>query len=309
MLKKLAFVFLLVTFVSSCGKPEANTTNTGNSNVRVADGKLDKGDRVVVPSGASKSMFLEADILTIEGQRVGVSIVRKNSPTAQIESAQLPDVYEVPGKGQTTDVKAGDIVLAKGETSELSPWFGAEVVSVSDAGVMIKGLGDDKPPRRFPADLLIKPSDKTITELKQSGSSTMLLTKATKHRPILVEGYKPKMGDRVLGEPALAGYWYSGGISKLEETRGSGYLVWVKWDDPNNKSTERVYTTIPLANAAKMPTPTVGRYVLVKPMSPGRWPYAEVTSVNGSVVEVRLEDGTTRTVNPGDFWPLEENPR
>ena len=309
MLKKSALSLLLVAFAFGCGKPEANTANAGNSNVRVADGKIEKGDLVIVPSGASKNMFLEANVLTIEGSRVGVSIVRKNSSTAQIESAQMPEVYEVPGKGQKADVKAGDIVLAKGEIGDFEPWFGGEVVSVNETNVMIKNLADDKPPRAYQADQLIKPSEATITALKQSGSSTTLLSKATKYRPVLVEGYKPKMGDRVLGEPSLAGYWYSGAISKLEEARGSGYLVWVKWDDPNNKSTERVYTVIPLANAAKIAAPAVGRYVLVKPETPGRWPYAEVTAVNGSAVEVKLEDGTTRTVNPGDFWPMEEKPR
>ena len=309
MLKKSAFSLLLVILAFGCSKPEANTSNISNSNVRVADAKIEKGDRVVVPSGASKNMFLEADVLTVEGSRVGVSIVRKNSPTAQIESAQMPEVYEVPGKGQKADVKSGDIVLAKGEIGDVEPWFGGEVVSVNEANVMIKSLGDDKPPRGYPADQLIKPSEATITALKQSGSSTNLLSKATKYRPVLVEGYKPKMGDRVLGEPSLAGYWYSGAISKLEEARGSGYLVWVKWDDPNNKSTERVYTVIPLANAAKMATPAAGRLVLVQPESPGRWPYAEVISVNNSALEVKLEDGTTRTINPGDFWPMEVSPR
>lgn len=309
MIKKVALALLLAAFAVGCGKSETNTANTSNTSVKLADGKIEKGDLVVVPSSVSKNMFLEASVLTVEGSRVGVAIVRKNSPTAQIESAQLPEVYEVPGKGQRTDVKVGDIVLAKGESGDFEPWFGGEVVSVNESNVMIKNLGDDKPARGFSADHLIKPSETTITALKQSGSSTMLLSKATKYRPVLVEGYKPKLGDRVIGEPSLAGYWYSGAISKLEESRGGGSLVWVKWDDPNNKSTERVYTVIPLANAAKLPVPVVGRYLLVKPESPGRWPYAEVTSVNGSAVEVKLEDGTTRTLSPGDFWPMEEKPR
>lgn len=309
MFKKLALASLLAGLAFGCSKPEANTTTTTNSNVKLADGKLEKGDRVVIPSSASKSMFLEADILTIEDQRVGVSVVSMNSRTARIESAEMSEVYEVPGKGQKTDVKAGDIVLAKGEAADLSPWFGAEVVSVSDTTVMIKGLDNDKPPYASSADRLIKPSENTITQLKQSGSSTTLLTKVKNYRPVSVQGYKPKMGDRVLGEPNIAGFWSSGAISRLEETRSGGYNVWVKWDDPNNKSTERVYTVHPLANATKMPIPTVGKYILVKPTAPARWPYAEVLVVNGSAVEVRLEDGTTRTINPGEFWPLEEIPR
>src|SRR4051812_49347358 len=57
MLKKLALALSVVALAFGCSKPAANTantTNTGNSNARVADGKIDVKDRVLIPSGVSK---------------------------------------------------------------------------------------------------------------------------------------------------------------------------------------------------------------------------------------------------------------
>ena len=317
MLKKLALVLAIAALAFGCGKPAANTgntSNTGNSNVRVADGKIDKGDRVVIPSDVSKGMFLEGEVISLDGSLAKVGVIQRNAngfhtTGSRFEDVELSDIYEVPGKEAKPEVKTGDIVLVKGETSDLLPWNSAEVVEISDLGVRVKSLSENRQPWTVVPGGLIKPSDKTIAEFKQSGAGSMLLTAAMKHRPVLVEGYKPKMGDKVLAEPNLAGFFQSGAISRMEETRNGGNNVYVSWDDPNTKSTEKVYTIIPLANAAKQPAPAVGRYLLVKPTSGGRWLYAEVTAVNGATAEVKLEDGTTRTVTPGEFWPLEENER
>jgi len=262
----------------------------------------------------SKSMFLEGEVVSLDGSRAKVGVIQRN-PTgihttgSRFEDWEVSEIYEVPGTGAGPEVKAGDIVLAKGETSDLLPWNGAEVVSVEKVGVTVKGLGENKQSWTVFPDRIIKTSEKTIASLKESGESNVLLSKARKHRPVLVEGYKPKMGDKVLAEPALAGFFESGAISRMEETRGSGYNVYVKWDDPKTLSTEKVYTILPLANAAKFPTPAVGRYLLVKPTAAGRWLYAEVTAVNGQEVEVKAEGGANMTVKPGEFWPLEENER
>ena len=317
MLKKLAPALVVVALAFGCGKPAsntANTTNVGNSNARVADGKIDVKDRVIIPSGVSKSMFLEGEVVSLDGSRAKVGVIMRNpngfhTTGSRFEDWELSEIYEVPGDGAGPEVKVGDVVLAKGETSDLLPWNGAEVVSVEKVGVMVKGLGENKQPWTVFPDRIVKPSAKTIAELKQSGESNMLLSKAMKHRPILVEGYKPKMGDKVLAEPALAGFFASGAISRMEETRGGGYNVYVKWDDPNIKSTEKVYTILPLANAAKFPAPTAGRYLIVKPTDGGRWLYAEVIAVNGQEVEVKAEGGASMTVKPGESWPLEENER
>jgi hypothetical protein len=316
-MKKLAFTFFLAALAIGCSKPPANTGNTSsmaNSNVRGADGKIDKGDRVVIPSNVSKGMFLEGEVISLDGSRAKVGVIQRNpngfhTTGSRFEDVEVSEIYEVPGKEAKHQVKPGDIVLAKGETSDLLPWHGAEVVKIDDLGVMVKGLGSNKQPRTVGPDGLIKPSEKTIAEFKQSGETSMLLSKAMKHRPMLVEGYKPKMGDKVLAEPNLAGFFQSGAISRLEATMSGGNNVYVNWDDPNTRSTEKVYTIIPLASAAKQPAPTIGRFLLVKPASGGRWLYAEVLAVNGEAAEVKLEDGTTRTVNPGEFWPLEENER
>lgn len=317
MLNKLTLALLVAALAVGCSKPAANTgntSNTGNSNVKVADGKIDKDDQVVIPSDVSKGMFLEGKVVSLDGSRAKVGVIERNAngfytTGSRFEDVELSEIYEVPGKEAKHEVKPGDIVLAKGEISAVLPWHGAEVVKIDNLGVTVKGLGSNKQPRMVGPDGLIKPSDKTIAEFKQSGETSMLLSKAMKHRPVLVEGYKPKMGDKVLAEPALAGFFQSGAISRMEETMSGGNNVYVKWDDPNTRSTEKVYTILPLASAAKLPAPVVGRYLMVKPTSGGRWLYAEVTAVNGQAVEVKVEDGTTRTINPGEFWPLEENER
>ena len=317
MLKKLAPALFVAALAFGCSKPAtntANTSNSANSNARVADGKIDVKDRVIIPSGVSKSMFLEAEVVSLDGSRAKVGVIQRNSngfhtTGSRFEDWDVSDLYEVPASGANTQVTTGDVVLVKGEAGEVLPWNGAEVVGMGGLGVQVKSLSDSTRTFWAAPDRLIKPSAKTIATLKESGESTALLSKAKKHPPVLVEGYKPKMGDHVLAEPALAGFFESGTISKMEETRGGSDNVYVKWDNPNTLSTEKVYTILPLANAAKFPTPAVGRYVIIKPESPGRWLYAEVTAVNGQAIEVNAEGGATRTVKPGEFWPLEENER
>ena len=317
MLTKLTLVLAVAAVAFGCSKSATNTGNissTGNSNARVADGKIDEDDQVVIPSDVSKDMFLEGKVVSLDGSRAKVGVIERNSngfytTGSRFEDVEVSEIYEVPGKEAKHEVKPGDIVLAKGESGSVLPWHGAEVVKVDNLGAVVKGLGSNKQPRTVGPDGLIKPSEKTIAEFKQSGETSMLLSKAMKHRPMLVEGYKPKMGDKILAEPNVAGFFHSGAISRMEATMSGGNNVYVRWDDPNTRSTEKVYTIIPLASAAKQPAPTVGRFLLVKPASDGRWLYAEVVAVNGASAEVKLEDGTTRTVNPGEFWPLEENER
>src|SRR4051794_21019735 len=120
MSKRLMLVFILAALFAGCSKPAANTADTSNGNQRVADGKIEKGDRVVIPSGVSKSMFLEAEVVSLDGSRAKVGVIQRNSngfhtTGSRFEDFELSDLYEVPGKGDKQEVKAGDIVLAKGE--------------------------------------------------------------------------------------------------------------------------------------------------------------------------------------------------
>lgn len=318
MLKKLAPALVAAALAFGCGKPAANTANmnsAGNSNARVADGKIDVKDRVLIPSNVSKSMFLEAEVVSLDGSRAKVGVIQRNpngfyTTGSRFEDWEASEVYEVPGKGARAEVKPGDIVLAKGtmQPSDLLPWYGAEVVKVESLGIAVKGLGENQQPWMVGPDELVKPTEKTIAEFRQSGESSQLLSKAMKHKPVRVEGYQPRVGDKVLAERNMAGFFDAGAIARMEEARSGGSLVYVKWDDPTFAGADRVYSVLPLASAARLPAPAVGRYVMVKPEAGGRWLYAEVTAVNGTALEVKVEDNTTRTVNPGEYWPLEENP-
>ena len=304
MLKKLALVFLVAALAAGCSKPAANIANTANSNVRVADGKIDVKDRVLIPSGVSKSMFLEAEVVSLGGSRARVGVIERNpngfyTTGSRFEDVELSGIYEVPGKGAKQEVKAGDIVLAKGEASNLLPWYGAEVVKIDNLGVTVKGLGENKQPRMVGPDELVKPSEKAVAEFKKSGEGSMLLAEAAKHRPMSVEGYTPKVGDKVIAQASTVAY-YSGTISSI-----NGNKVQIHWDDPNNRFPDPAYLVIPLTAIAKAPAPTPGQYLLVKPTSGDRWLFAQVIKVDGQSAEVKVEDGTTRTVAPGEFWPLE----
>ena len=307
MLKKLLLTLSVAALACGCGKPAANTANTGNtanSNARVADGKIDVRDRVLIPSGVSKSMYLEGEVVSLDGSRAKVGVIERNpngfhTTGGRFEDWESSEIYEVPGKGARAEVKAGDVVLAKGETTNLLPWYGAEVVKVDDTGVMVKGLGSNKQPWLVGADGLVKPSEKTAAQFKQSGSGSMLLSDATKHRPVVVPGYTPKVGDKVIGQASTVTY-YSGTITKINGTQR-----YMRWDDPNNKFPDPAYLVIPLTAVAKAPAPTEGQYLLVKPLSGDKWLFAQATKVDGQSAEVNLEDGTTRTVKQGEYWPLE----
>jgi hypothetical protein len=304
MLKKLAPALVIAALAFGCGKPAANTASTSNSNARVADGKIDVKDRVLVPSGVSKSMFLEGEVVSLDGTRAKVGVIERNSngfytTGSRFEDFESSEIYEVPGKEAKAEVKAGDIVLAKGETSNLLPWYGAEVTKVDDTGVMVKGVGSNKQPWLVGADGLVKPSEKTVAEFKQSGAGSMLLSEATKHRPVSVQGYTPKVGDKVIGQATTVAY-HSGTITSINGTKHQ-----MRWDDPNNKFPDPAYLVIPLSAVAKAPAPTEGQYLLIKPLSGDRWLFAQVTKVDGQSAQVNIEDGTTRTVKPGEYWPLE----
>lgn len=306
MLKKLTPALVVVALAFGCSKPAANTNTagTGKSNARVADGKIDVKDRVLIPSSVSKSMFLEGEVVSLDGSRAKVGVIMRNpngfhTTGSRFEDWETSEIYEVPGDGAGPEVKAGDIVLAKGETSDLLPWNGAEVVSVEKVGVTVKGLGENKRPWTVFPDRIVKPSEKTIATLKQSGAGSMTLSEAAKHRPVPVEGYKPKVGDKVIGQASTVTY-YSGTITSI-----NGNKHQMRWDDPNNRFPDPAYMVIPLSAVAKAPAPTEGQYLLVKPLSGDRWLFAQVTKVDGQSAEVKLEDGTTRTVAPGEFWPLE----
>jgi hypothetical protein len=305
MLRKLALALLSALLVAGCSKnPSSNKTAPGNS--RKADGKIEVKDRVVIPVDEyGTTYFEEGEVTAINGSRATVSLLKLEEYTGkfvsayQTKEADLTDTYEVPDKDSPLDVKAGDTMLVRDEVPRDSiKWYPAEAVKSDNLGTQFK-QGNGTLFYAGPGAIL-KPTGKMLALINKEKVSSQLLSEGSKRNPVSVEDYSPKVGDKVLGKQFNI-KWASGTISSI----AGGGLIQISWDDPADHFAEAVNKVIPLPVAAKTPTPTVGQYVIIKPTSGDNWLYAQVTKVDGQAVEVKTEGDSTRTVVPGEFWPLE----
>lgn len=213
-----------------------------------------------------------------------------------VATAEESDVYPLPKAGAKPNVKAGDMVAAK--ISSGSYWAGAEVVSVNGDVIEVKDLFYGNAVSLSP-DKIVVVRAPAVAGLQKFKSEKDFSTKAKQAKPSPPAGYKPKVGDHIVGEWS-AGAWWVGDVTEV-----AGEKAKVKWESfPVTEMTFDKIIPYPKAETATQ-MPVANSYVLVKPAGgSGQWFHAQVTSVNGNSAEVKFADGKTRPIKADEYIAL-----
>ena len=287
-MKRFLVLSFSIALLTACGG--IGNKNAGSEKSATAEAKPPApvvGD-VVVAHWAGNT-WSEGKIDSIDGPRARIVWSDNASPS----DVDMVDVYQMPKTGAPATVKSGDYVITKRSTG--TNWEGAQVTMVSPGVVTVKYVSDLEE-ANLPPEKVIAASPAAAADMKADAAKTDFLKKAQAHQPQAPAGYKPKVGEHVLGGWTSTS-WFGGKVKSI-----SGDKALIEWEGP--KPDEAALDKIvPYPSGENTPTPSVGDYLLIKPSS-GSWDYAQVTAVNGSEIEVKDADGKRRTVKPGEFVVL-----
>lgn len=273
-MKRLLIVIFATLWLTACG---GLTKIAGDG-----AGKLKVGDTVVFK--LSRGTYGEGKIETIDGSRYKIPF-GTNTPTVD-----EVDVYALPKTGESSSLKAGDLVIAK--QGSQNSWVPAEVTSADAKVIEVKTIYYNQAATLSP-EQVIAARPAAIEEFKKLKAETAFEAKASSMRPTLPVGYVLKKGDKVVA--AWSGNsWWAGTI-----VRESGEKMTIKWND-NSRDSDVDKARIALSPAVgSTGTPLQpGDILLVKPTSSSSiWTFAEVTSGR----EVRSKDGQTRNVRGDEY--------
>ena len=261
---KIWFLILASLFLSACGVAKLIPSNGAT------EAKQKVGD-IVVAKWAVGS-FYEGKIDKIDGSKITVAWLDKSNST----SVDAIDVYTIPMAGTKSDAKIGDIVLSK--TNSGTYWEGVEITSVEGDVYKVKSV-TSATSVNVPAEKIIKISSATAADFKEKAGATDFLKEAQKAKPTVPTDYKPKKGDKVVGE-WTTNTWYSGKIDNI-----SGSNIYVAWDDNTKPSAVNSSKVIPMPTADNKETLKENQFLLVKPESGSKWEYAQVTAIKGNSAE------------------------
>jgi hypothetical protein len=270
----------LICLLTACGggKTTASADKASSSGAKPA-----VGDTAVFKF--SRQGYVEGKVQSIDGTRYKLLY----GQSAQTVDAS--DVYAMPKAGTKVELNPGDIVVAYQREAY---WPGAEVKNASGdvVQVQIVSNGDSL---NVPPEKIIKINSAAAAEFKAYALEVAFLKNAKTGRPHPPADYKPKTGERVVAEWTDK-TWYIGDV-----VSASGNKVSIKWPAsfPQSQLTlERVFPY-----PAPAASPKANDFLIVKQDSEHQsFAFAQVTSVSGSSVEVKLADGKTRTVKQGDFY-------
>lgn len=281
-MKKLWWVILLMGALTACGG-----ARTGSSESSAATDQtrttLAVGDTAVFKF--SRQGYVEGKIQSIDGTRYKMLYGQST------QTADGVDVYSLPKSGATVAVKPGDIVVAFRRDAY---WPGAEVKSVNGDVIEVQIIADGDT-LNVPPQKVIKINSAAAAEFKQYAQEVAFLNAAKNGRPHPPADYKPKAGERVVAEWTDK-TWYIGDVVSASSAKAT-----IKWPAsfPQSQLTLEKVLPYPAPSAA----PKANDFLILKQDSEKQaYAYGQVTSVNGSSVEVKLADGKTRTVKQGDFY-------
>ena len=286
----LIFSIALLTACGIAGKKNGGGNTTGSEKAAVPEAKPPApvvGDLVVAHWAGNT--WSEGKVDSIDGPRAKIVWSDNASPS----DVDLVDIYQLPKTGAPATVKSGDYVITKRSTG--TNWEGAQVTMVSPGVVTVKYVSDLEE-ANLPPEKVIAASPAAAADIKADAAKTDFLKKAQAHTPQVPAGYKPKVGEHILGGWTSTS-WLGG---KVKSINGDKALIEWEGPKPDEASLDKI---VPYPTAANVATPAVGDYLLIKPSS-GSWDYAQVTAVNGSEVESKDADGKKRTVKPGEFVVL-----
>lgn len=249
--------------------------------------KFNVGDTVVAKW--AQNSFYEGKIEKVDGSKITVKWSDGSNPS----DIDMSDVFALPKSGETPDVKTGEMVLAKLNSGTY--WNGAEVSSVEGEVIVVKNMLTGASANLSP-EKIIKVTPAIAADLKDKAGATDFTTKAQAKKPAAPAGYKPKAGEKVLGE-WTTNSWWQGKVEKI-----SGDKATIAWEDGSKPSEISLSKVMPLPTSSEMPEKD--QYLLVKPESGTKWQYAQVTDVKDKNVEVKFADGKTRTLKANEFVKL-----
>lgn len=291
-MKRNLIIVLATILLAACGAKNSNTSSAG-SDANSPSAKPVVGDLVVAKNKTGS--FAEGKIRSIEGQKANIGWSSKEDPDPS--DVDLANVYPIPKADAPTNVKAGDFALANTSSYNDGYWNNVQVTSVSGAVITVKETNDYT--HDISSDKVIAVSPTESANIKamfdKNSKKADFAEKAQKARPVIPDGYKPKVGETVVAEGQLA--WNTGQVKSI-----SGDKAMIIWDPKNNSTFETTLDKIvPYPTAAGAAMPAVNDYVLIKMADPRIWEYVQVTSVNGTNVAVKNRSDETNTVKPGEF--------
>lgn len=289
-MKRLLFVSLAALALAACGS-QANVNKGDGASSPAAIYKPAVGDMVVAKW--TKAGFSEGKIVSIDGAKAKITY---GDSTRDVD---VVDMYPIPQPGARPNVKVGDWVLAKvGSMTSEKFWPGAQVTSVADGNIGVRVAFDGKT-GNLPPEKIIPVSSSQAAEFKTVSEEAEFMAKAKAGKPRPPADYKPKAGERVLAELTTNSWW----VGTVKAITGSNAKI--EWEGPFPPSDVAFERIVPYPDAKAAVTPKVNDYLIVMPVSArSSWSYGQVTAVNGQNVEVKLAEGKTRSVKPGEYVPL-----
>jgi hypothetical protein len=293
-MKKNLLIVLTTILLTACGANNSNNSSassgTNNSSAKPAIGDL-------VAAKYGTNLFREGKIQSIEGQKANIGWSDKNYASNDVD---LANVYPIPKAGASTNVKAGDFVLAKTSASSVddSKWYIAQVTSINSGVIAVKDVHDQSYSLSPDKVIAVSPTDTADikAELDKNSKEGDFLGESHKFQPTAPAGYKPKVGETVVAEIGMYD-WYTGQVKSISDDKAT-----IVWDPENNRTSDtRLVKIVPYPTAASAAMPAVNDYILIKPDATKLWTYVQVTSVNGTSAVVKDINGKTSTVKPGEF--------
>lgn len=280
----------MAIFLPACGGGTSETkSNKAEPLGNVAE-KINVGDRVIAKW--SKNSFYEGTAESLTDTKVKVKWDDGSSPSDIDKS----DVFSMPKAGAKPNVAVGEMVLAK--ISSGSYWNGAEITKIEGDVYTVKNI-DGGQTTNLSAEKIVKVPAVVIADLKEKSESNDFLKAAQSKKPTMPTDFNPKNGEQVLAEWSTNSWW-QGKVQKV-----SGDKATIAWEDGSKPSDVDMSKVMPYPKNGDAKIPEANQYMLVKPEAGSKWIYAQAVSITGSAIEIKDQNGKTRTVKPGEFVPLD----
>lgn len=290
------FIISLTCFASSCSllknvqgesvKAEKNTEEKSKPET-VEIKKPQVGDKVIARWGPIS--WAEGKVESIEKDNATVVWKEDNSKN----EVALKEVFLPPTDNAKATVKVGDYAVVKGTGNW---WYEAEIKEVNGDTIKAINIYNRQTDNITPSDIL-QISPVVAADIKDAGEKQNFLAEAQSHKPVIADGYKPKVGERVLAA-WMTTSWQPAKVKSVTDDKAM--LVWEGGMNPEQLDLSRI-TAFPTADAAQ--TPSVNDFVLLKPAG-GSWIYGQITKVNGTSIEAKTIDSTEK-YKAGEYVILE----
>src|SRR5713226_4884416 len=221
-MKRLLIFTFSIALLTACGMGKKNSSNTGNSSStrpeKAAEVKPPAIGDLVVAHWAGNT-WSEGKVDSINGPRAKIVWSDNASPN----DVDLVDIYQMPKAGAQATVKAGDYVLTKRSTG--TNWEGAQVTMASPGVITVKYVSDLEE-ANLPPEKVIAVTPAVAADMKADAAKTDFLKKAQAQKPQAPAGYKPKVGEHILGGWTSTS-WFGGKVRSI-----SGEKPFLEWKAP-----------------------------------------------------------------------------